>query len=514
MYSSILTGCISGIDAEIIHTEVDISTGLPGFSLVGSLGSEVKEAKERVQVALKNTGFHLPPNKITVNLSPANIRKEGTGFDVPIAIGLLQALGCFSEQQTKNMLFIGELGLNGEVKPVKGILPIVRMAVKMGMSCCFVPYENRMEGSMISGIDVRGVSHISELAAFLKQKCKREKDATLPICKTSFSDISNWNSKCELPDFSQVKGQRAAKRAAEIAAAGFHNILLSGPPGGGKSMIAKRIPGILPAMTEEECLEVSSIYSVAGKLSSNQPLILQRPFISPHHTTTYSALVGGGAKGRPGAISLAHRGVLFLDELTEFPRPVLECLRQPLEDKQIVLARNYGTYTYPADIMLVCAMNPCKCGYYPDKNKCTCSPAELSQYRNKISGPLLDRIDLYVETSNIDIFHLKDSGKEETTEIIKERVMKARLRQKERFQDTVYSFNGDMSSADIEKYCFLGPEQQKLLEAAYQKMGMSARAYHKVLKVARTIADLEGKDLIGPDHISEALSYRLVERKV
>ncbi len=514
MYSSILTGCISGIDAAMVHAEVDISTGLPGFSLVGSLGSEVKEAKERVQVALKNAGFHLPPNKITVNLSPANIKKDGTGFDVPIAIGLLQALGCFSEKQTKGMLFIGELGLNGEVKPVKGILPIVRMAAKAGMCCCFVPYENRMEGSMISGIDVRGVSHISELVEFLKQKYKKEKEVILPICKSSFLDISNGNSKYELPDFFQVKGQRVAKRAAEIAAAGFHNMLMSGPPGGGKSMIAKRIPGILPAMTEEECLEVSSIYSVAGKLSSDRPLVLQRPFISPHHTTTYSALVGGGAKGRPGAISLAHRGVLFLDELTEFPRPVLECLRQPLEDKQIVLARNYGTYTYPADFMLVCAMNPCKCGYYPDKNKCTCSAAELQQYRNKISGPLLDRIDLYVETSNIDIFNLKERGKEEATETMKGRIMEARLRQKERFQNTAYSFNGEMSGIDIEKYCILGAEQQKLLEAAYKKMGMSARAYHKVLKVARTIADLEGEDLIGVDHISEALSYRLVERKV
>lgn len=513
MYSSVLTGCISGVDAALVHAEVDISTGLPGFSLVGSLGCEVKEAKERVQVALKNSGFHLPPNKITINLSPANIRKEGTGFDVPIAIGLLQALGYFTDIQTENMLFVGELGLNGEVKSVKGILPIVRMAAKAGVGCCFVPYENRMEGSMVTGIDIRGVSHISELVSFLRQKSMKEKDIILPICKTSFVDVLNSQSNQKILDFSQVKGQRVAKRAAEIAAAGFHNMIMCGPPGGGKSMIAKRIPSILPEMTEEECLEVSSIYSVAGKLSSDQPLVLKRPFISPHHTTTYSALVGGGTKGKPGAVSLAHRGVLFLDELTEFPRPVLECLRQPLEDRQIVLSRNYGTYTYPADFMLICAMNPCKCGYYPDRNKCTCSAGELQQYRNKISGPLLDRIDLYVETSPIDIFDLKEKGKEESTQKIKERVMRARSRQKERFIYSTYSFNGEMSDKDIEKFCVLGTEQQKLVEAAYKKMGMSARSYQKVLKVARTIADLAGEDRIGVDHLSEALSYRLAERK-
>ncbi len=507
MYSSILTGCISGLDAAIIHAEVDISTGLPGFSLVGSLSNEVKEARERVQVALKNVGFHIPPNKITVNLSPANIRKEGTGFDVPIAIGLLQAMGHFTEKKIENILFVGELGLNGEVKPVKGILPIVRTAAKAGVRCCFVPYDNSMEGSMISGIDVRGVTNIGELVEYLKY------DKHLPVCKSSFSNLAALGSEINALDFSQVKGQRMAKRGAEIAAAGFHNMLMSGPPGGGKSMIAKRIPWILPPMTEEECLEVSSIYSVAGKLSSEKPLVLQRPFVAPHHTSTYSALVGGGAKGRPGAISLAHRGILFLDELTEFPRPVLECLRQPIEEKQIVISRNYGTYIYPADFMLICAMNPCKCGYHPDKNKCRCTEAELQQYRSKISGPLLDRIDVYAETSEVDIFSLKGGRQEEATEKIRNRVMLARMRQRDRFKNKSYMFNSEMDGSDIDKYCVLGTGQQKLLEAAYKKLQLSARAYHRVLKVARTIADLEDKDEIGLDHLSEALSYRMTERK-
>lgn len=514
MYSSIVTGCISGMDAAIIHAEVDISTGLPGFSLVGYLGNEVKEAKERVQVALRNSGLHIPPNKITVNLSPANIRKEGTGFDVSIAIGLLQAMGCFEKQRTENMLYLGELGLNGEVKPVKGVLPIVRAAAKAGIKCCFVPYENRMEGSMISGIDVRGVSHISQLAAYLKEKDLCKKEALLPVCKNAFSQLKGQAVEGKEPDFSQVKGQHTAKRGAEIAAAGFHNLLMSGPPGGGKSMIAQRLPGILPVLTEEECLEVSSIYSVAGKLSQEQPLILHPPFVSPHHTATCTSMTGGGAKGRPGAISLAHKGVLFLDELTEFPRPVLECLRQPLEERKMILSRAYASFVYPADFMLVCATNPCKCGYYPDKNRCTCTAADLQRYRSKLSGPLLDRMDLYIETGGVDIFQLSQNTEEESSETIRMRVMKARKRQRERFRECSYDFNAEMGSGDIEKYCSLGKEEKKLMESVYTKFGLSARSYHRVLKVARTIADLEEEDNINSYHISEALAYRLTERMV
>ena len=513
MYSSILTACIRGMDAAMIRVEVDISTGLPGFSLVGSLGNEVKEAKERVAVALKNAGFHIPPNKITVNLSPANIRKEGTGFDVPIALGLMLAMGYLEEKNLQGMLFVGELGLNGEIKGVKGILPIVREAAKNGVKCCFVPYENRMEGSMITGIDVRGVETIGELVHFLLAPQSEESQKMVPVCKCTYSQLQQQCAGEERLDFSQVKGQAMAKRAAEIGAAGFHNLLMSGVPGGGKSMIARRLPGILPELTEQECLEVSSIYSVAGQLTADDPLILKRPFISPHHTATYSSLVGGGVKGRPGAVSLAHRGVLFLDELTEFPRPVLECLRQPLEDRQIVLSRNYGTFVYPADFMLVCAMNPCKCGYYPDRNRCRCTASELQQYRSKISGPLLDRIDLYVETAEVDIFQLDGSRKEESSEMIRKRVIKAREIQKERFRDLNITYNSEMTGDDVEKYCALGEKEKKLMEAAYKKIGLSARSYHRVLKVARTIADLDGQESISMVHLSEALSYRMTERK-
>lgn len=513
MFSSILTGCISGIDAAIIHTEVDISTGLPGFSLVGSLGSEVREARERVQVALKNAGFHIPPNKITVNLSPANLRKEGTGFDVPIAIGILASMGCFEVSECENWLFIGELGLDGEIKPVKGILPIVRAAAEAGISCCFVPVENSTEGSMISSTAVRGVSHISQLIAFLQERDESKREWMLPVSRNSFSELREKCLEEPVPDFSQVKGQQMAKRAAEIAAAGFHNLFMSGPPGAGKSMLARRIPGILPPLTESECLEVSSVYSVAGKLNPEKPLMLHRPFVDPHHTVTYAAMVGGGARVRPGAISLAHRGVLFLDELTEFPRPVLECLRQPLEERKIVIARNYGTIHYPADFMLVCAANPCKCGFYPDKNKCTCTASELQQYRAKISGPLLDRIDLYVETGAVDIFKLRTGTEEESTEKIRKRVIQARIRQQERFAECAYDFNGEIPPGDIERFCSLGREEQELLEAAYSRLGLSARSYHRILRVARTIADLAGSERISTEHLGEALSYRIAERR-
>lgn len=513
MFSSILTGCISGIDAALVHAEVDVSTGLPGFSMVGSLSSEVRESRERVQVALKNVGYHIPPHKITVNLSPADLRKEGTGYDVPIAIGLLQSMEYFDAKQTQDILFIGELGLDGVIKPVKGILPVVRQAADAKISCCIVPYENRMEGSMISGTQVRGCRTINELISFLMEKDSAKKEEIMPVCKTSFSYIQAQETKSERLDFSQVKGQKLAKRAAEIAAAGFHNLLMTGSPGGGKSMIAKRIPGILPEMTEEECLDVSEIYSVSGLLSAERPLIMNRPFVDPHHTATYSAMVGGGMRVRPGAVSLAHRGVLFLDELPEFSRQVLECLRQPLEERKITIARNSGTYTFPADFMLVCAMNPCKCGYYPDKNKCTCTTAELQYYQNRISGPLLDRIDLYVQTSPVDIFDLKSVEKEETTEDICSRIMVARERQGHRFRNCSYHFNGEMGHDDIEKYCVLGEKEQKLLEKAYAKLNLSARMYHRILKVARTIADLDGEDDIQVKHLSEALSYRRVERK-
>ncbi len=512
MFSSITTGGLDGMEAYLLQAEVDISTGLPGFCMVGSLGNEVREAKERIQVALKNAGFDVPPNKITINLSPANIHKEGTGYDVPIAVGLLMSLGYFEEHVCQNMLFVGELGLNGEIKPIKGVLPIVRMAALSGIKYCIVPEGNVIEGSAIPGICVKGASNIRQLVGFLQEENGKERDKILPTYECSLPAIQKRNEKQIGYDFSEVRGQEVAKRAAEIAAAGFHNLLMSGPPGGGKSMIARRIPGILPKLTQEECLEVSAIYSVAGKLSDEVPLITVRPFQNPHHTISNAALVGGGIHVHPGVISLAHRGVLFLDELTEFPRNILECLRQPLEEHEVSIARSHGKYNYPANFMLVCAMNPCRCGYYPDKNRCTCSEKEITNYWNKLSGPLLDRVDMYVETSRVDLDRLQSGGREETTEIIRKRVAEARKRQEKRFVKKNYSFNSEMTAVDIEQFCVLGKKEKQIMELAYERLKLSARTYHRVLKVARTIADLDGCEEISAKHISEALSYRFIDR--
>ncbi len=512
MFSSVLTGGLNGMEAYLLRAEVDISSGLPGFCIVGSLSNEVREAKERVQVALKNAGYDIPPNKLTINLSPANIRKEGTGYDVPIAVGILQSLGYFEKEACENILFIGELGLNGEIKSVNGVLPIVRIAAEEKISCCIVPLANVMEGSVIPGIQVRGVENIVQLVQFLQEEDKHRREDILPAYQCTLKEIRKKGREQEHPDFAEVRGQELAKRAAEIAAAGFHNLLMSGPPGGGKSMIAKRIPGILPELSEQECLEVSAIYSVAGLLDVGLPLITERPFQSPHHTISNAALVGGGVRIRPGAISLSHRGVLFLDELTEFPRNILECLRQPLEDRRVNIARAQGNFQYPADFMLVCAMNPCRCGHFPDRNRCTCTEKDLTQYWNRLSGPLLDRIDMYVETTRVDLNRLQGMGKEESTETIRKRVEAARSIQERRFKKKSYSFNSEMQAADVEQFCVLGKKEKQLMELAYSRLKLSARTYHRVLKVARTIADLEGSELIQEKHITEALAYRLTER--
>lgn len=507
MFCSVMTGCLCGVDANIICAEADISTGLPTFSMVGSLSNEVREAKERVQVALKNAGLAMPPNKITINLSPADIRKEGTGFDLPIAVGLLGCLGLFERERLEGRLFLGELGLNGELKPISGVLPIVNAAAKHGVRECIVPLGNLTEGSMIPKICVKGVSHIRQVLEFLQAK-EETAERLLPTGSCHLEELLQTGRQEVCPDFSDVKGQRMAKRAAEIAAAGFHNLALSGPPGAGKSMIAKRIPGILPPLTVQEALDVSAVYSAAGLLTEELPLITRRPFQSPHHTISGAALVGGGGKVRPGAISLAHKGVLFLDELTEFPRSILETLRQPIEDRQVNIVRVHGSYVFPADFMLVCAFNACKCGFYPDKNRCTCTQSELHKYQNKLSGPLIDRIDLFVETQRVELSSLAQRGREETTQDIRERVEMARERQRGRFLGQSIRFNSQMELADIEKYCVLGKGEKQLMELAYTSLGLSARTYHRVLKVARTIADLEGEENISEEHISEALAYR------
>ncbi len=507
MYSTITTGALQGVSAYLVSVETDISPGLPTLNLVGSLSQEVREARDRVGVALRNVGLNLPPSRITVNLAPANRRKDGTAFDLPIAVGLLAAMNQISPKRIENTLFLGELGLDGEIKGVPGVLPIVREAACRGMEECIIPSVNAMEGALIPNITVRGVSSLQELFPFLQSEGD-EGEKLVPAVFLDTMKLFQEKAAERAADFSEVSGQETAKRGAEIAAAGFHNLLMVGPPGAGKSMIAKRIPGILPPLTLEESLEVTSIASVAGLLKEGQEIVTKRPFQNPHHTITQAALVGGSMIPRPGMISLAHRGVLFLDELPEFQRAALDSLRQPLEEQEVHITRVNGTVTYPSDFMLVCAMNPCPCGFYPDTGKCRCTEPLVRRYMGKVSGPILDRIDLCVELQAVDIASLKGGKKVESSEIIRKRVMKARKIQDERFKGTPYRFNGDIQAADMERYCTLGKEEQHYMEKLFHNLNLSARAYYRILKVARTIADLEGVPEIGEAHLLEASFYR------
>lgn len=507
MYSTVLSGALLGVSAYPVSVEVDVARGLPGFTMVGSLGGEVRESRERVVVALKNVGIDLPPKRITVNLSPADRRKEGTAFDLPIEVGLLGAMEYFEPAAADGILFLGELGLDGEIKKVRGVLPIVREAAARGIRECIVPSANAKEGAAISGIRVRGATHIREVLRFLAGNAA-EREEILPAAAEENAG-GDEKRMCEgMPDFEQVSGQETARRAAEIAAAGFHNLLMVGPPGAGKSMIAKRIPGILPPLTRDESLEVTSILSVAGLLEEGTALVDERPFRSPHHTISQAALVGGGSNPVPGMISLAHRGVLFLDELPEFQRVALDSLRQPLEEHKVNIARVGGNVTYPSDFMLVCAMNPCPCGFYPDRNRCRCTEPQVKRYMGKISGPILDRIDLCVELQPVELAGLRGGRKAESSAVIRERVRLARERQTERFRGTGCRFNADIDASNIEKYCPLGEKEQQYMEQLYHSLQLSARAYHRILKVARTIADLAGEEQIKGEHLLEASFFR------
>lgn len=506
MYRAVLSGALLGVEAGQVLVEVDVSNGLPAVTMVGSLSQEVRESRERVWAALKNAGMEIPPMRITINLSPADLKKEGTGFDLPIAVALLGALEYYPREACEKILFLGELGLDGEIKAVRGVLPIVRAAAQWGMKECIVPAENAGEGGIIPGITVRGVSKVEDLFLFLRAG-EEERDEILPKTVIHPEDILEQAEEWRGADFCEVNGQEMAKRAAEIAAAGFHNLLMVGPPGAGKSMIAGRIPGIMPPLTLEESLEVTTVASVAGVLGKRS-VITQRPFQSPHHSISQVALTGGGIIPRPGMISLSHRGVLFLDELTEFQRHALESMRQPLEEHQIQIVRAGGNFTYPADFMLVCAMNPCPCGYYPDRNRCRCNESQMKRYMGKISGPILDRIDLCVELQAVDVASLQKKQICESSREIRKRVEQAREIQKQRFQGTGYRFNADIQAADMERFCSLGAEEQKLMEELYRTMGLSARTYHRILKVSRTIADLSGCNRINTSHILEAACYR------